>query len=178
MKLLAILPTVLLVLSTARAQQDSDPASVGVLPDQRQPADVRAQERNPFSKEESKVIAATPEDDKESEENRIRRSLMKLAVVGRTHDVATGSWKVMLGGLILEKGRNVPPVLKGQTEVLRVAEITDHSVELVWLDKSGEPDARRLAIPIDLAPHVHSALAGPAESEAPAPNEPQVITNQ
>jgi hypothetical protein len=177
MSLRAVLPAVLLVISTVRAQQDSDPASVGVLPDQRQPADVHAQERNPFSKEESKVIATTPEDDKESEENRIRRALTKLAVVGRTRDTV-GSWKVMLGGLILEKGRNVPPVLQGQTEVLRVAEITEHSVELVWLDKSGEPDARRLAIPIDLAPHVHSALAGPAESEAPAPNEPQVITNQ
>jgi hypothetical protein len=176
MKMPAAFTVAFLVLATARAQE-ADPASVGVLPEQRQPVSVPAQERNPFSKQESKIIAATPEDDKESEENRIRRALTKLAVVGRTRDVA-GSWKVMLGGLILEKGKNVPPVLPAQTEVLRVVEINDRSVELVWLDKSGEPDARRLAIPIDLAPHVHTVLAGPAETETPAPNEPQVITNR
>jgi hypothetical protein len=176
MRLPLVLAIALFALAAARAQE-VDPASVGVLPEQRQPVTLPAQERNPFSKQEAKVVSAAPEDDKESEENRIRRALTKLSVVGRTRD-ASGAWKVMLGGLILQKGRNVPPVLQGQTEMLRVAAISDRSVELVWLDKSGEPDARRMAIPIDLAPHVHTALAGPAESTSSARNEPQVITNQ
>lgn len=176
MRIFPAIAAALLVLTSARAQE-ADPASIGVLPEQRQPTAVPSQERNPFSKQEAKVVAATTEDDKESEENRIRRALASLAVVGRTRDTA-GAWKVMLGGLILEKGKPVPPVIKGQTEVLRVAEISDHAVELVWLDKSGEPDARRMAIPVDLAPHVHTALAGPAETEPQARNEPQVITNE
>jgi hypothetical protein len=174
MKAVLILAAAGLAFAAGARAQDADPASVGVLPDQRKPVTVAAQERNPLSKQEIKTAAA-PEDDKESEENRIRRALRKLAVVGRTR-ASGGSWKVMLGDLILETGKYVPPVIPGQTEVLRVKEITDSSAELVWIDKSGEPEARSLSIPIDLTPRVRTVLVG-GEDKPVSGNDPKVLTN-
>jgi hypothetical protein len=158
--------------------EDSSP--VGMLPDDRTSITLESKERNPFAKQEIKEEMPAPGEEKESEESRIRRVLGKLTVVGRTK--GANGWKVLLGDLILEKDRTLPPVIEGQTQVLRVANVYDGSVELIWEDKSGSGEPRKMFIPIDLSPRVHTALAGKSTSiTAPhgnAPNPPQDATPQ
>jgi len=159
------------VLAGVARAEDSSP--VGMLPSDRTSVTVAPTERNPFAKQELKEEAPAPGEEKESEESRIRRVLGKLAVVGRTK--GPNGWKVLLGDLILEKNRTLPPVIEGQTQVLRVANIYDGSVELIWEDKSGSGEPRKMYIPIDLSPRVHTALAGRSTSiTAPHGNAPDL----
>lgn len=135
-------------------------SSVGLLPTEKLGDELVPDERNPFTREkvDAPVEVITEEDDTASEEGRIRKAIEALSVVGRVE----GPWgnKVLLGDLILEADRELPPVISGQTQILRVRSVNANTAEIVWDEDVGREQGRTIYIAFDLAPQVGSALAG------------------
>lgn len=155
------------------------------LPSERRAIVVDDAERNPFTKiEEPKPLVVETPLDSEGEESRIELVLSKLAVNGRTR--GANGWKVLLGDMILETGKILPPVIAGQTVTLKVAAIYDAMVEIEWVNKDPGGVPKRTFIVIQLNPVVNSALSGqtratakePAVVVAPPKGAPRVITNE
>jgi len=145
-----------------------------LMPSSRQTAEVSDSERNPFAKvEEPKQDKPTIEVDAKSEESRIEAVLTGLKVVGRTRGAS--GWKVLLGDLILEAGKPLPPVIEGQTQTLRVAAIYDSIVEIEWVNQDSRELTKRIFIAIQLKPSVGSALGG-RQASTSGKASPIVIT--
>src|SRR5262249_57639 len=130
-----------------------------IMPEEKTSEPVKGTERNPFGKssDDLKVSGAKGT----TEENTIRARLEKLKIVG----VAPGpkGLRVMLGNMLLEPDELVPTVIPDQTIRLRVAKITEQSIELAWVEKkpTGMP-APTLVLPVDLRPYVRYKLPGQA----------------
>ncbi len=156
---------------TSRAQENSE---VGLLPSDKRAIIVPPTERNPFAKKEvKKPELEIPVEESVGEESQIIAVLNRLDVVGRTH--TANGWKVLLGDLILENGSTLPPLIVGQTQTLRVVSIFDQMLEIEFvgvLDTNGQ--AKRIYIPISLAPNVVPALAG--QSVSAKKSSPTVLT--
>ena len=120
-----------------------------ILPDEKTPELVKPEENNPFE------AAADLEADKEgdTEENQVRDMLLRMPVGGGVS--GSNGMRVMLGGMRLEAGVEVPPILPDQQVTLRVKSITPSAIELIWIEKkpTGLPP-KSLVIPIDSAPSV------------------------
>lgn len=159
-----------LCLSTGSAEDET----ILLRPSARHTVEVTESERNPFAKvEEPKTEKPLVATDAKSEESRIEAVLNGLKIVGRTR--GPNGWKVLLGDLILETGKTLPPVIEGQTQTLRVAAIYDSMVEIEWVNKDSRELPKRIFVVIQLAPTVGSALSGrQAASGGKAP--PVVIT--
>ena len=159
-------------LASLRGQDDQE----ALLPSSRKMAAVADQERNPYANvEKPKVEVASDVPDAKSEEGRIEAVLESLAVVGRTR--GPSGWKVLLGDLILEAGKPLPPVIAGQTQVLRVAAIYDSMIEIEWAKKDpkdAQEVSKRIFIVVKLNPTVGLALSGQKSSQKAA--EPMVVT--
>ncbi len=161
-----------LLLAPAGAQD----ASEALLPSQRGALTVEASERNPFAKiEQPKPVEVEIPADTKSEESQIEAVLSRLTVLGRTRGAS--GWKVLLGDMILEVGKPLPPVIAGQSFTLRVATIYDSMVEIEWTSQEPGGVSKRTFIPIQLKPVPSSALGGqsglqkePAVIVAPPPN--------
>lgn len=157
-------------LNLLRAEDDSEmllPSSrkVMVLPDA---------ERNPYAKvEEPKVEPPVATTDGTSEEGLIESVLNGLTVVGRTRGAA--GWKVLLGDMILERGKTLPPVVAGQTHVLRVAAIHESMIEIEWVNEDPRAVPKRMFIMVQLKPNVSTALSGRSVPTNRVP-PPKVIT--
>ncbi|MHB1082229.1 MAG: hypothetical protein ACYC67_22760 [Prosthecobacter sp.] len=134
-----------------------------VLPEEKTPENVKPEEHNPFESENEALSRQSPGD---TEENRVRDKLLKLPVVG-TKRMADGRMRVLLGDIILETGRNVPPVLPDQLVELKVKNITPMYIELAWQEKrlTGLPP-KLMTIPINISPQVRYQMFGQTEAEA------------
>lgn len=131
---------------------------IGVLPEQKTPTLISESERNPFGTRTKKEAVAVY--DKESEESQIRRIFTKLEVNGMS-EARNGFQRVLLGDMILEKGKKVPQLVDLQSETLIVSDITDEQIELSWVDEvTMRLDGRKLIIPIALDPTVEFVLKG------------------
>lgn len=161
--LLFLLAVTALSALPARAQQSA--LSIGILPEQKSPIIIPESERNPFAVRAEQQVQEYY--DKESEESRIRRIFANLDVNG-VSEGNNGSIKVLVGDLILEKGKLVPKLLQGQTELIIVSDVSEAQAELAWLDKrSSRYDGRKLIIPINMEPSVEFVLKGqPGDSNA------------
>ncbi len=134
------------------------PETMGILPEQKTPTLISESERNPFGTRTKKEDVAVY--DKESEESQIRRIFTQLQVNGMS-EARNGFQRVLLGDMILEKGKKVPPLIDRQSETLIVSDITDEQVELSWVDEATmRLDGRKLLIPIALDPTVEFVLKG------------------
>lgn len=121
-------------------------------------------ERNPFAKvEEPKPILLSEPTDSRSEENQIEIALKDLSVSGRTR--SANGWRVLLGNMILEEGKNLPPLIADQTVTLRVVTIDSNLIEIVWESKDTGSVPKRTFIPIDLQPKVRPTLGGGVPTE-------------
>lgn len=170
MKSLLILTFSLLGLGLAIAEEGAPL----LMPSNRQTVEVSGSERNPFAKvEEPKPDKPTIEVDAKSEESRIEAVLTGLKIVGRTR--GPNGWKVLLGDLILEAGKPLPPVIEGQTQILRVAAIYDSMVEIEWVNQDSRELTKRIFIAVQLTPSVGSALGG-RQAAAGGKAPPVVIT--
>lgn len=120
-----------------------------ILPDEKTPELVKPEENNPF--ETAADGAADEEGD--TEENQVRDMLLRMPVGGAVSGLR--GVRVMLGGMRLEQGMNVPPVIPDQQVTLRVKSITSAAIELVWVEKkpTGLPP-KLLVIPVDGSPSV------------------------
>ncbi|MFC5457048.1 hypothetical protein [Prosthecobacter fluviatilis] len=134
-----------------------------VLPEEKTPENVKPEEHNPFESENEALSRQATGD---TEENRVRDKLLKLPVVG-TKRMADGRMRVLLGDIILETGRSVPPVLPDQLVELKVKNITPLYIELAWQEKrlTGLPP-KIMTIPINIAPQVRYQMFGQTEEEA------------
>lgn len=138
-------------------------SSVGVLPSSRAHVILEPSDRNPYAKQEVPKIEVEEQlTDAQSEESRITAVLETLRVVGRTRS-ETG-WKVLLGDVILEAGGELPPLVDGQTRVLRVVDIFDTMIEIEWVTTEPTETPKRTFIPVRLTPAVATALAGSTDA--------------
>lgn len=137
-----------------------------ILPEEKTPELVKAEENNPF---ESSAVGAE-KDEGTTEENQVREILLRLPATGGAS--GPSGMRVMLGGMRLVEGAEVPAVLPDQQVVLKVKSISSSAVELLWVDKkpTGLPP-KVLTIPLDGAPKVRYQLptqGSPNASARPA----------
>ncbi|TDU64335.1 hypothetical protein EI77_04223 [Prosthecobacter fusiformis] len=136
----------------ATAQEEGDDERVQytlILPEEKTPELVKPEENNPFES----VASGREEDDNSTEENQVRDLLLRMPVGGAASGLK--GMRVMLGGMRLEPGMDVPPVIPDQQVVLRVKSINASAIELVWVEKkpTGLPP-KLLVIPMDGSPSV------------------------
>lgn len=135
-----------------------------ILPEEKTPDLVKPEENNPFQ-------AITEEQENEvggTEEVQVRDLLLRMSVTGGVS--GPRGMRVMLGGMRLETGMEVPPVIPDQQVKLKVKSITPSGVELVWLeDKPTGLPPKTLVIPMDGSPAVRyrmpSGLGGDSSGE-------------
>jgi hypothetical protein len=129
-------------------------------PERRTPTVVREDERNPFGlvsvpapqTVEIEPIAA------ETEEMRIRRVLGNMRVSGLTG--SPGSYRVLLGSILLREGDEVTKLFTDQAEVLRVQSISEREVVLAFNEKDPNLPPRTIGLGFDLQPRPVSLLVG------------------
>ncbi len=134
-------------------------SDVGLLPEDRIFLEVTGTERNPFGLNLPKEEIAKPK--VENEEARIRATLDSFTVGGVSRSEA--GVKVLFGPLVLEKGREVAPVIPNQTEELQVVSISEKSLELGFVESNGVVALRKVSITLDLAPGVQFKLGKKAD---------------
>lgn len=139
---------------------------VGILPEDKAPVVVAESERNPFGKKPVKL--ETVEEDVEDEESKIRNVIEKLPISGVMQG-RTGT-KVLLGTLVVEEGRMLPPVIPRQQEKIKVMSVSAEKVELAFVEPSGETGLRKVMITLDVRPKIQFRLNKPAQ-EAPEVEE-------
>jgi hypothetical protein len=133
---------------------------LGILPNDKAPLLVTEEERNPFSARLEDKVDDMFALSSESQESQIRSVFAQLNVNG-VSKAPRGGLRVLLGDLILSEGRELAPVIVGQTERIVVVKITEKEVELAWVDEhTNQLDGRKLSIPIQMAPTVEFELAG------------------
>lgn len=134
--------------------EDSDRVHyVLVLPEEKTAELVKEDETNPFESSSGAIA-----DEKgNTEENRVRDIMLRLPVTGGV--MGENGMRIMLGGMRLETGGKVPPVVADQQVELKVKSITPTTIELVWVEKKpGILPAKSLVIPIDGSPKVRYQL--------------------
>lgn len=131
------------------------PESVGDLPRARSGIDVTPGQQSPYGlpKQKKKVESTKRQ---YSQEDQIREILLNLPVTG----VIGNGRKVLLHNITLEEGEIVDNVLKGQTEVLLVKEITPEKVYIEWIEQVRRKTPRTMEIPIDMSPRVEAIIPG------------------
>lgn len=150
---------------------------IGFLPEDK--ADLHPEEkldmkrRNPFAERKKKTVANKPTDTVETEESRLRMFFdpAKRKITG-IMDIG-GKRTVTLDRLTLEAGQTIPPVIAGQTQILRVMRVEKDLLEIGWVEEGGYDSAvpRKITLKIDFTPKVKSLLA----SEDHYSENPQVV---
>lgn len=152
---LVILSLLLLALQArvlAQAEEGEETERVKytlILPDEKTPELVKPEENNPF--EAAAEGRADTEGD--TEENQVRDLLLSMPIGGAVF--GSNGMRVMLGGMRLEAGMEVPPIIPDQQVSLRVKSINTTAIELLWVEKkpTGLPP-KLLVIPMDGSPSV------------------------
>lgn len=158
----------------------ADGSAVGGLPDTKRAVEIDTTERNPYTKQSVPKVEISEEKPSEAtEESRLTAILNKLEVTGRTK--SENGWRVLMGDLILEPGRELPPLLDGQTIFINVVAIYDTMIEFEWIFPAAEVEPKRTFIPVRLRPAVASVPPGAGTAtpivitrttESPPPNAP------
>lgn len=176
MRLLLLLPLFSLVAFPARADVEvklQQLKNIGVLPEdklsQRPEEKIDSKKPNPFA-ERSKAKEAKATETVETEEIKIRRVFDSLKITGITK--SKDQYSALMGDLILEEGGQVAPVIKDQTQILRVTRITDKLVEIAWVEGAGFETVapRKIVKRVELNPRVGVLLAAqpPGSTDAGA----------
>jgi len=131
-----------------------------LVPEERKPEQVSETERNPFG-----LVALPPEEAEqadtiqaETEEMRLRRILGNMRVTGVSG--APGSYRVVLGSMLLRQGDLLPKLFADQAEVVRVSSITDREIVLSFEEKDPNIPPRSIGLGYDLQPRPRSLLPG------------------
>ena len=135
------------------------PSEIGLLPDEKKPVVVSAEERNPFGRIAPKTPEAV-EVEVESEESKIRALVSGLALSGYTE--RDGRKKILMGPYVVDPGKNLPQLIRNQTEKVRVVSVSDEKVELGFVEENGEVQGRTIVLPYDFSPVVRFKLGGDA----------------
>lgn len=131
---------------------------IEMRPDEKRPLLLKDGERNPYAKR-SVERETSGEESANEEELEIRNRLSLLSVTGRS--LGPNGLRVLLGDIILEKGRLLPQLLEDQSENLQVVELDENTVILGWLDiETSELTGKTMQVSYDLSPKVGYALHG------------------
>lgn len=131
---------------------------IDMRPGEKRPLILKPNERNPYANR-SPEQAAVNEEGENAEEIQIRERLNSLTVTGRSR--GPNGLRLLLGDIILEKGRILPKLIEDQTESLKVIEVNEDGLVLAWLDiETGEPTGKTMPIAYDLSPSIAYALHG------------------
>jgi hypothetical protein len=135
---------------------------ISIKPDAKRPLLLKEDERNPYADRSPEQESLTETGDN-AEEMEIRSALSSLSVTGRSR--GSKGLRILLGDIILEQGRKLPPLLPEQSEALQVVEVSEDSVILAWLDiETGKPTGKTMQMAYDLSPSVTYALHGQPQS--------------
>jgi len=93
-----------------------------------------------------------------SEEQKLRSVLSKIRVSGRMGE--DGSYRVLLGPMLVGVGDVLQPIFVNQVERLKVQSISDRGVVLEFVEKEQTAEPRTIGLPYDLRPRADSLLAG------------------
>jgi len=137
-------------------QINEQKSNLGILPKQKKERilefTLTDEERNPFVISKNDIDIEEGANSSYSEETKIRSILDSLVVNGISR--GANSYKVQLGGLILEKGKILPRLINDQTDDLKVTEITSSKVQITWVGDEEADKPRVMTIPIELEPKV------------------------
>ena len=137
-------------------QMDEQKSNLGILPKQKKERilefTLTDEERNPFVISKNDIDVEDGTNSSYSEETKIRTILESLVVNGISR--GAHSYKVQLGGLILEEGKILPRLISDQTDDLKVTEITSSKVQITWVGDEEADKPRVMTIPIELEPKV------------------------
>lgn len=137
---------------------------IEMRPTDKAPLISKENERNPYARrsaaEEAKVNG-----EENQEEVLIRQKLSALSVKGQS--IGPNGPRILLGDIILEKGKELPPLLQQQVESLKVIDISENSIILGWLDvESRELTGKTMQVTYDLTPRITYALHGQGPSSS------------
>lgn len=137
---------------------------IGIRPADKTPLITKANERNPYARR-SAAEEAEEGGEQNQEEILIRQKLSSLSVKGRS--IGPNGPRILLGDIILETGKELPPLLQQQVESLKVIEISDSSIILGWLDvETRELTGKTMQVTYDLTPRITYALHGQGQRSA------------
>lgn len=155
---------------------------ISIMPSNKMPLLLKADERNPFARRNPDVDLITEETEQETEADFIRDVLNALPITGRT--MGPKGPRILAGEIIFERGELVDHVIQDQTENLIVENISDHTIELAWIDmETGKLSGKRLTLTYDLSPKIRYRLKGAGlrrslNGAAPAEEETQDLAQQ
>ena len=136
-------------------EASANPSSVGDLPNRRAGITVPPGQQSPYGlPQQKKKVQSTKR--QYSQEDQIREIFSKLFVTG----IIGNGKKVLLHNITLEEGEIVANVLRNQTEVLLVKEITPERVYIEWIEQTRRKRPRTMEIPIDMSPRVEAIVPG------------------
>lgn len=131
---------------------------IGMRPEDKRSLTLKVNERNPYARRSAKEEAAIDGPENE-EELQLRDMLSTLTVTGRSR--GPNGLRVLLGDIILERGKVLPQLIVDQSERLQVIEVNDDTVILGWLDvETGELTGKTTQVAYDLSPSISYALHG------------------
>lgn len=153
---------------------------IQMRPTEKRPLDLKEDERNPYAKRNPQSEVASAEEG-DAEELRIRQRISMLRVSGSS--MGPNGLRVLMGDIILEKGRVLPQLLEDQSEILQVLELTEDAAILGWIDReTNQVTGKTIQVSYDLAPSVSYALQGQAADErgegSPAPRMGVIRVNE
>lgn len=131
-------------------------AAVGMLPYQKRGDVLENDERNPFAERTIVKDSNVSTTDGSTEESKLRGILSNMRVTG----ISKGEkgFRAMVGGLIMEEGETIPPLIGRQSDKLRVSKVTKTTVEITWINEEGAEEPRKHVLSLDLRPLVRSKL--------------------
>ncbi|MAS93020.1 MAG: hypothetical protein CMO55_07460 [Verrucomicrobiales bacterium] len=136
---------------------------IGMRPEDKRSLSLKVNERNPYAKRSAKEEAEL-EGTENEEELRLRDMLSSLSVTGRSR--GPNGLRVLLGDIILERGKVLPQLIVDQSEQLQVIEVNEDTVILGWLDiETGELTGKTTQVAYDLSPSIAYALHGQSAGE-------------
>lgn len=131
---------------------------IEMRPTEKRSLNLKATERNPYAARAPQE-EFNEEDDQNSEEMAISSKLRALNVSGSSRSAR--GLRLLLGDILIERGKILPPLILDQTQHLKVLEVDTEKIVLGWMDgESSELTGKTLRIIYDLEPSVGYVLQG------------------
>ena len=127
-------------------------------PTEKRSLTLKPSERNPYANrtEQSNL---NEEEEQDSEEVAIRAKLGALQVTGSSR--STSGLILLLGDIMIQRGKVLPQLILNQTQELKVVGIDEEKIVLGWMDvETGELTGKTMQLPYDLRPNVNYVLKG------------------
>ncbi len=142
-----------------------DPATEALIsrdiemrPNEKKALSLRPDEKNPYA-QRAPDEGLSQEEEQNEEELAILSKLNSLRVTGSSRSAR--GLILLLGDIMIERGRELPQMIPNQTQFLKVVDIAPGRIVLGWLDvETGELTGKTHQILYDLSPSVTYVLQG------------------